>query len=245
MILDKMQFLLGFCFSPPIHSTEEELENYYLASVKPFLTVAYQFPDVPLTLFFAGPLLAWIENQHSEYLTALAEMIKRKQVETLGGGYYCPLLPLIPPTDRLGQIEELTTLVRKLLGKRPRGLWLTKGVWDPGLIVNLNGSGMEYAFLEEGDFRRAGVPVQNVGLPRLTEQQGRLLTIFPFHQELATKVQAGDFESFTAMIPSRKKDRQLLSLLMSVDSLEDGAFFSRNEHGLEEFAARPVVLPGN
>ncbi len=106
MILDKMQFLLGFCFSPPIYSTEDELEAYYVASVKPFLTVTYQFPDVPLTLFFSGPLLSWIENQHSEYLTALTEMIKRKQVEILGGGYYSPLLPLIPPTDRLGQIEN-------------------------------------------------------------------------------------------------------------------------------------------
>jgi len=236
MILEKMQFLLGFCFSPPIHSTDEELEAYYLAAVKPFVTVAYRFPDVPLTLFFSGPLLEWLQVRHSEYLTVLTEMIKRKQVEVLGGGFYAPLLPLIPPTDRLGQIEELTTLVRKLLGRRPRGLWLTKGVWDPALVVHLTGSGMEYTFLEEGDFRRVGLSQQQVGLPRLTEHQGRLLTIFPYHQELASKVQEGNFEPFITMIPSRRrKDRQLLSLFLSVDAPEDGEFFTRPDEGLEAF----------
>ena len=236
MILDKMQFLFGFCFSPPIHSTEEELEAYYTAAVKPFVTVAYRFPDIPLTLFFSGPLLEWIQNQHSEYLTVLSEMIKRKQVEVLGGGYYSPILPLIPPTDRLGQIEELTTLIRKLLGRRPRGLWLTKGVWDPALVVHLTGSGMEYTFLEEGDFRRVGLSQQQVGLPRLTEHQGKLLTVFPFHQDLGQKVQDGDFEPFVSLIPSRRrKDRQLLSLFLNVDLPSDGAFFTRPEKGFEDF----------
>ncbi len=236
MILDKMQFLLGFCFSPPLHSSDEEIEAYYHAAVKPFVTVAYQFSDVPMTLFFSGPLLSWIETEHPEYLTALTEMIKRKQVEILGGGYYSPILPLIPPTDRLGQIEELTTLVRKLLGKRPRGLWLTKGVWDPALVVHLTGSGMEYTFLEEGDFRRVGVAPQQVGLPRLTEHQGRLMTVFPFHADLAEKVQQGDFESFLATVASRRKrDRQLLSLLLSVDTVADGEFFTRSAQGLDEF----------
>lgn len=236
MILDKMQFLLGFCFSPPIHASEEELETYYHATVKPFISMAYRFPDVPLTLFFSGPLLEWLQNRHPEFLTALSEMIKRKQVEILGGGFYAPLLPLIPPTDRLGQIEELTTQVRKLLGKRPRGLWLTKGVWDPALVVHLTGSGMEYTFLEEGDFRRVGVSSQQVGLPRLTENQGRLLTVFPFHQDLAQRIQEGDFESFTNLIPSRRrKDRQLLSVFLTVDSPEEGAFFTRPEAGLEAF----------
>ena len=236
MILDKMQLLLGCCFSPPIHAGEEELEEYYRSSVKPFLAVAYRFPDVPLTLYFSGPLLEWLQNQHSEYLTALSEMMRRKQVEILGGGYYDPLLPLIPPTDRLGQIEELTTLVRKQLGRRPRGLWLTKGVWDPGLVVHLTGSGMEYTFLEESDFRRAGVAPQQIGLPRLTEQQGRLLTVFPYHQELAQKIQEGDFEPFVTLVPSRRrKDRQLLSVFLCVDSDADGAFFSRAENGLESF----------
>jgi len=236
MILDKMQLLLGCCFSPPIHASDEELEEYYQVAVKPFLAVAYRFPDVPLTLHFSGPLLEWLQNQHSEYLTALSEMIRRKQVEILGGGYFDPILPLIPPTDRLGQIEELTTLVRKLLGRRPRGLWLTKGVWDPGLVVHLTGSGMEYTFLEESDFRRAGIAPQQIGLPRLTEQQGRLLTVFPYHQELAQKVQEGDFEPFVTLVPSRRrKDRQLLSVFLSVESPTDGAFFTRGENGLEAF----------
>jgi len=236
MILDKMQLLLGVSFSPPVHAGDDDWERYYLSSVKPFLSVAYRYPDIPLTLFFNGSLLEWMESQHPEYLTALSEMIKRKQVEVLGGAYYSPLLPLIPPTDRLGQIEALTTSVRKLLGRRPRGLWLTKGVWDPALVVHLTGSGMEYTFLEEADFRRVGLSSSQVGLPRLTEQQGRLLTIFPFHQDLSLRVQEGDFAAFEAVIPTRRrKDRSLLSLFLNVDSVAEGTIFTRQESNFEDF----------
>lgn len=234
MILDKTQFLIGFSFSPPIHASSTQLEEYYSRVLKPFLAVAYRFPDVPMTLSFSGPLLDWLQDTHSEYLTVLTEMIKRKQVEILGGGYYAPLLPLIPPTDRLGQIEELTTLVRKLLGKRPRGLWLTKGVWDPALVVHLTGSGMEYTFLEESEFRKAGLAAHQVGLPRLTENQGRLLTVFPFQQDLSQKIFEGDFE-LLASPPRRKKDRQLISVFLDADLPDSGDFFHRTSEGLEAF----------
>ena len=202
MILDKMQFLLGCCFSPPIHATDEELEEYYKAAVKPFLAVAYRFPDVPLTLFFSGPLLEWLQNQHSEYLTALSEMMRRKQVEILGGGYFDPILPLIPPTDRLGQVEELTTLVRKLLGRRPRGLWLTKGVWDPGLVVHVTGSGMEYTFLEEGDFRRVGIPAPAGRAAQAHRAARPSFDGVPLSPRVwHRRCREGDFEPFVTLVP--------------------------------------------
>ena len=49
------------------------------------------------------------------------DMVKRKQLELLGGGFYDPILPVIPNSDRSGQIEALTTYLRKHFGKRPRG----------------------------------------------------------------------------------------------------------------------------
>ena len=86
----------------------------------------------------------------------LEEMVLRKQVELLGGGFYAPILPLIPGPDRLGQVELLTTYIRRSFGKRPRGCWLPDYAWEPGLASSLQSCGFDYTFLTEKHFRIAG-----------------------------------------------------------------------------------------
>ena len=78
----------------------------------------------------------------------LREMVRRRQMEPLGGGFYTPALPIIPALDRVGQIEKLTTELRVRFGTRPRGVWLADCVWEPSLPHSLVGAGMEYAFLD-------------------------------------------------------------------------------------------------
>ena len=77
----------------------------------------------------------------------LAELVNRKQVEILGGGFYEPIFPLIMPIDRVGQIELNTTNIRKQVGKKPRGIFLGDTVWDPSLISSFKTCGMEFAIL--------------------------------------------------------------------------------------------------
>jgi hypothetical protein len=65
------------------------------------------------------------------------------------------MLPLIPLADRLGQIEALTTYLRKHFGKRPRGCWLPGLIWEQNLAGSLQTSGMDYTFLESNQFSLA------------------------------------------------------------------------------------------
>ncbi len=233
--MEGLRFLLGVIISPPSETSDAELETFYHQSLKPLLSLTFRFPDVPLTLYISGPFLEWLESHHTEFITALSEMIRRKQVEVLGGGFYSPLLPLLPPSDRIGQIEELTTTVRRLLGRRPRGAWLHNTVWDPSLVLSLTGCGLEYTFLDEEDFVRLGVASTKIGIPCVTENQGRILTCFPVKSTLAEQIMKGNLGALDLTIRQRfGHDDSLLSVFFSLSSLQEVPFF-HEASGFENF----------
>ena len=170
--MDQLSVILGVVCSQPIGIPDSERERLYEHSYKPLLKAMYNAPRIRFTLYFSGIVFEWLEKAHSEFVDVLAEMTKRRQVELLGGGFYEPFFPLIPKTDRIGQMERLTTLIRKRFGRRPRGAWVPGGVWDQRITSNLQNGGLEYTFLRAGAEHPPGKAV-------LTEDQGKLITVFP------------------------------------------------------------------
>ena len=118
---------------------------------------ALPLPGFPVTLHYSGILMEWLEESHPELLTLLGEMVGRGQVEVLGGGYYDPILPLIPMNDKLGQLEKMTTWLRVRFETRPRGCWIVEKIWEQSLASVLRASGMDYTFVDDGQFAIAGV----------------------------------------------------------------------------------------
>lgn len=177
--MKKINLIFGTTNSQPVGAADDEIEHIYQRSYKPFLRALYNASTVPITLHYSGRMLEWLEKHHSEYIDVLAEMVSRKQVELLGGGFYDPVLSLIPRQDRIGQIESLTTLIRKRFGRRPRGSWLTQHVWEPTLASVLANSGMEYTFLDDYHFITGGFSGADLNRPCITEDQGRTIVVFP------------------------------------------------------------------
>ncbi|MCL2094330.1 MAG: DUF1926 domain-containing protein [Treponema sp.] len=165
----------------PSGTGEADFEGLYAAEIKPLITALAKFPRVHLVIHYSGLLLHWIERRYPELFMLLEDLLNRKQAELLGGGFYHPLLPLIPLADRIGQIEMLSTYLRKQFGKRPLGCWLPSLAWEQNLVGPLTSSGMNYTFLEERHFYGAGLKPGPQGIfePCLTEDQGKLLIVFP------------------------------------------------------------------
>ncbi len=174
--------VLGAHNSQALGLANEDRVLVYEHAYKPFLKLLYNHPDIRFTLYYSGLLLEWLDKHHSEYVDVLTEMVKRKQAELLGGAFFEPILPLIPKTDRIGQIEHLTTHLRKSFGRRPRGAWIPESVWDQRVASNIRAGGIEYVFLdaEVFSFRPDGVDNRLV----LTEDEGKTLTVFPLAREL-------------------------------------------------------------
>lgn len=175
----KTHLILGTYNHLPEGLDDNAFERIYQTCYRPFLSVLNRFPEIQAALYYSGSLLKRLETLHPEYLMLLEEMSARRQIELLGGGFYAPLLPLIPASDRLGQIELQTTYLRKSFGKRPRGCWLAEYAWEPWLASTLQASGMDYTLLLDRQFREASGRADMELVPVVTEDQGRCLTVLP------------------------------------------------------------------
>ncbi|KGE70745.1 hypothetical protein DC28_14695 [Spirochaeta lutea] len=179
---------MGTVNTVPLGKSDSELEEIYQRYYRPFIKAIYRFPRLKATLYYSGILLGWIEKNHSEFLDVLGELVKRRQVELLGGGYYEPIYSLIPKTDTIGQIEMLTTYIRRQFGSRPRGVWIPEQIWEPDYPSAFRSAGMEFSFLGEEQFIEAGVEHRGIYAPLLTEYQGKTLLVFPLHTAVTNQL---------------------------------------------------------
>ena len=138
--------MLNFIFCihnhQPVGNFDHVLEDAYTRAYEPFLKKISKFPSIKLTLHTSGLLLDWLCENQPAYIDLLARMVDSKQVEILGGGFYEPVLAVIPKADRLGQIQMMSERVYELFGVRPRGLWLAERVWEPTLPKSLKEAGI-------------------------------------------------------------------------------------------------------
>ncbi|MDR2742129.1 MAG: DUF1926 domain-containing protein [Treponema sp.] len=180
----RVSVVLGSHNHVPHGTGDEELEHIYAARLKPFIQTLNQYPKIPAVLHYSGALLNWLEGNHPELTMVLGDLISRKQAEILGGGFYEPMMPLLPQTDKIGQIEMLTAYLRKKFGKRPQGCWIPDAAWEQHLVGVLSTCGMNYTFLEERHFVSAGLFGCGLYTPCISESQGKITTIFPLSARL-------------------------------------------------------------
>jgi hypothetical protein len=208
----------------PYGTGDDKIERFYSKKLKPFITALNKFPKIQAVLHHSGFLLQWLEKSHSAYLSLIEDLVARKQVELLGGAFYEPLLPLLPLTDKLGQIEMMTTYIRKEFGKRPPGCWLPALAWDQSLTGILHNSGIGYTFLREEQFVRAGLSGEALYTPHITEDQGKIITVFPISSRLTRNFTSGKLshtvEQLAREIPSG--GRRIVSVFPEQWSLKSG-----------------------
>ncbi len=177
-----MSFLsvcLELDFSDNYFSDDSALEKNYQSLIKPLLSFLFSHPKCYLSIFFTEQQLLFFKDFHPEALELLSELTGRKQVEILGGACYSSILPLLFSSDRSGQIERLSGLLRSSLGKRPRGSVLYGSFWDPSLLLTLQSCGMEYVFINS-----SLVPVENKNYnPLIMSDQGKSIKILPLYED--------------------------------------------------------------
>jgi len=181
--MSKVKLIFGTCNAIPSGESHLLLEAAYQRAFKPFITAIYNHPEVLTTLYYTGSLLEWLEKKHPEFHMVLGELVIRKNVEILSGGYWEPMLPLIPTPDKVGQIEVMTNYLRKRFGRRSRGGWIPGQIWEMHLASSLHASGMNYVFLSERAF--PGVPGFRPDAPVIAEHQGKTILVFPIMDSLA------------------------------------------------------------
>ncbi len=175
----------------PVGNFDGVFRQAYDDAYEPFLSFLERHPRVRIGLHTSGPLLQWIGLHARDYLGRLRALAERGQVELWGGGFFEPVLPAIPEADRRGQIQAMADWLELELGQRPRGLWLTERVWEPGLASSLAAAGVRYTAVDDAHFVAAGFGRDDLWGYYQTEDQGEVVRIFPIHRELRYLVPFG------------------------------------------------------
>ncbi len=168
----------------PIGNFDDVIARAYAQAYEPFLHCVERHPAIHLTLHFTGSLLDWLLEHRPSYVGQLQRLVARGQVELLGGGYYEPILAIIPSADRVRQIRLLRDRLEEVFGVPPRGAWLAERVWEQHLTRSLAEAGVEYLVLDENHFTQAGVPADRLGQCVLTEDEGYRVTLVPASESL-------------------------------------------------------------
>lgn len=175
---------LAFHCHQPVGNFEHVIADAFARCYHPMLEVLAEHPTIRFGLHWSGILYDWAAHREPATLELLHTLVDRGQVELLGGGYYEPLLPLLPPEDVRGQLCAMQDYVHQVFGQMPAGFWLTERVWEPQLPRLCASTGLRYTMTDDTHFRAAGLPLDALVGYYLTEDGGHPLAVFPVDKDL-------------------------------------------------------------
>ncbi|MDR0454095.1 MAG: DUF1926 domain-containing protein [Deferribacteraceae bacterium] len=180
--------IIGLHCHQPVNNFSNVVDEAIAKGYMPFLKEAENYPSFRFSIHYSGWLLEYIRVNHDQTFKLLKKLSDRGQVEFFSGGYYEPVLSAIPPADRRGQIDMLSSAIKKYFGTRPTGVWLTERVWDPSILPDLAACGIEDLIVDDYHFYAAGFSETSLTGYFRTEHDGSAINIFPIDQTLRYKI---------------------------------------------------------
>lgn len=182
--MKRINFALGIHNHQPVGNFDFVFEEAYQRAYLPFLEVLENHPQIKIAQHFSGVLFEWILKHHPDFIPRLRALVESGQVEMMTGGYYEPILTVIPDKDKMGQIQKLTEFVIRHTGFTPRGLWLAERIWEPHLPKHLREAGIDYTIVDDSHFKYIGLREEDLIGYFLTEEEGYTVSIFPIAEKL-------------------------------------------------------------
>ena len=227
--MDKIKLVFGIHNHQPVGNFDYVFEWAYKDCYLPFLEVIGEYPEIPVGLHYSGPLLDWIEANHPGYFEKLSRIGSAGKIEFIGGGYYEPVLPMIPEWDRLGQLNMMSEYIREKFGSCPRGMWLTERVWEQSLASSIAKSGLEYTIVDDSHFKAAGIKDEDLYGYYLTEDQGYLFNVFCSSEYLRYSIPFAEVNTIIdELLRLRDKGKELI--VYGDDGEKFGVWPGTNKH---------------
>ncbi len=177
-------FPIVFHIHQPVDNFEWVFEHAFERSYRPLLQFIERHPSVKVGIHLSGPVLEWLENKQPDYLDQLANLVKRNQIELIGGAFYEAILPIIPDEDKLAQIQMMRDYVQDLFGTDIHGFWLAERAWEPHLPKIFEEANIEYVMIDDNNVRICGFDEEEVLHAFTTEEQGKQVTVIPINEKI-------------------------------------------------------------
>jgi alpha-amylase/alpha-mannosidase (GH57 family) len=198
----KVALLLGVHAHQPVGNFTHVLDDAHIRCYGPFLQVLHRYPEFKFAIHLSGWLLDYMLKQYPQDMQLLREMVQRGQAELFGAGYTEPVLAAIPFADRVGQIDKLSDYLEQKLDQRPQGAWLTERVWESSVVPALGDANIDYVTVDDYHFLCAGKQAEVLNGYFTTEEDGRLLDLFPISEQLRYRLPFSPAHDAVAYIES-------------------------------------------
>jgi len=199
-----LRFIFGVHNHQPAGNFDGVVAEAVATAYHPFFQALHAEPDVRVSVHCSGSLLAWLREHAAPTFDLLGDLASRGQVELLGGGFYEPILSMLPDVDKVGQVQRLSEFLRASFGVTPRGLWLAERVWESHLPRVLRAAGIEYVVVDDHHFALAGLDPEALGGYYLTEEQGTAIAVFPISEKLRYLVPFAEPAETVAHLEARR-----------------------------------------
>ncbi len=198
----------GFIFSihnhQPFGNFDDVIESCFRRSYRPLIDTLSETPFVKTVLHISGPLLIWLKKNHTEHIEKITLLIKKGQLELLGGTFSEAVISTLPEEDRILQIEMYKNLISDIFSKdiNLKGFWLTERVFTPDVIKTLCSAGYKYTFLDDTHIKKSGSSLdQPVYLSRYLNHE---LLILPINRFLRYEFPFKDSDEIIKKIKKHK-----------------------------------------
>ncbi|MBI1899673.1 MAG: DUF1926 domain-containing protein [Planctomycetia bacterium] len=225
-----IRFALAIHNHQPVGNFDGVFQQAYDDSYRPFLDVFERYAGIKLSLHVSGPLAEWLDRHHPDYLDRLADLVHQDRLEILGGAFYEPILTMVPPQDRVGQVRAYSDWLRRRLGAEIRGLWIPERVWEQSLVSDLATAGMQYTVLDDFHFKAAGLTTDDLTGYFITEDNGQLLSVFPGSERLRYTMPFADPDQTIDCLRQIAERRQSAVIVFGDDGEKFGTWPETKKH---------------
>lgn len=181
---NKINLLLAIHCHQPVSNFPGIFQDAYEKAYLPFLDRFEDFSNIKISLHYSGSLLDWLIHRHPEFIKRLRLLIEEKRIELIGGGYFEPILSIIPEKDAVAQVAMFKERINEVFGYESKGIWLTERVWEPKLPEILSESKTKFTIVDDYHFKILGLDVEKLNGYYICEEQLRTVLIFPGSEKL-------------------------------------------------------------
>src|SRR5690606_5016383 len=128
-------------------------------------------------------------------------------------GHDEPILVALSGDDRVEQVTRHRERLQRRFGADVRGLWLTERVWESDLPRDLSRAGIDFVVVDDRHLRVAGVPLDALHRPWVTEFDGHVVTVLAIDQRLRYLVPFRPVEELEQHFGQLRDNDHLLAVL--------------------------------
>ncbi len=217
-----INLLLAIHNHQPVGNFDNVFQDAFEKSYLPFIEVVERHPKIKFSLHYTGSLLDWLVRHQPDFLTRIKKLVKDGQVEIFAGGYYEPILTLIPERDAIRQSVALKEKVKEIFGYESHGAWIAERVWEPKMPIIFSKSKLDYGIVDDSHFALVGKEPQQLNGFYKTEDEGYSFNLFPCCEQLRYDIPFGEPEKTIEYLRGRNHEGRDVAITYGDDGEKFG-----------------------